>query len=1543
MLPAVCLNRVGLILGIKTGLTDLRRLSPYRLILFCVVMVSGNALATVYSDAENGSGDWRVVDNNPSGAQVQTVYDEILDSNVIQTSGAARSNSYLTGGTDTATGWNNTSEFHINWRLQATDNFNFFVRVDTALGWRYLYYNQSNSDSLANSAGTYIHHGLGSTAKDGTWRVFSRDLVQDLADAEPDNELIAVNGVVVRGDVRLDDITLATEPVAQTVLPPVSSVVNADAEDGSVAGWRVFDNNPVGATISIVTDEVTDGQVYELNGAERTNGYQLGGTSAVDGWNNRQEHFLSWDMRVGENYTLLVRVDTELGWRYLAYTQSNSDRLLSSNGRYIYYGFGTATRDNEWRSYSRDLAADLANGEPGNTLIAVHGLFIRGSMRLDDILLSASDAAAVAPIALIADGDQTINVGDSLTLNGSISTDNDGTIETYQWTNDAGDVLGSEAQLIIAPEQPGTFIYTLTVTDDSGLSDAASVSITVEQSVVDDTIPSVYEDAEDSETSRWVIADASPAGATIANVFDENSDSRVMELAGTAQQNSFLIGYFNGSRESAWNNSTQTHIRWSMKTDQTYSVIVHLETADGDRTLIYDHYVTVRGSSGASSLRIGLGTGVMNGNWHTVTRNVAADLATLQPENTLIAVHGMQFRGNFRVDNIDMVTIVDAPPLASLSADVHEAVGMLSANFDAGASFDDVGVVNYRFDFGDGSDLLNSVEPQVSYTYSEPGDYTATVTVSDASLQSDTASVVIRVLEDTTSPVASLIASSLEGAVPFAATFDASGSTDNVAITSYAWDYGDGSSESGADLSIVNHEYVTEGEYTVVVTVVDAAGNQDVSSVAVKAGPDTPADEPPVAAFSYISYAGSTVTFVNESTDDLGVSSVAWDFGDATETGVSDLENPTYSYSSIGEYTVALTAVDTIGQKSTTTQALVIDELDDPVDELVAVATVNVQTGEAPLSVSFDASASSGGQGELSYQWQLDDIAGNGPTFQVELATAGTYTATLTIIDEREQSAVTTVDIIVTEPTEPPGSGVTAAAAARLLAQATFGPSSAGIERVQALGIEGWIDEQFTLLGEPHLDYVLANSNGSGQEARHNVWWRDVVEGEDQLRQRMAFALSQIFVVSDQGYTLGNAQYGVTRYYDQLRENAFGSYRELLEDVTLSPVMGVYLSMLQNEKGDAEGNTRADENYAREVLQLFSIGLHELNTDGTQKLSGGKPIATFTQTDIENYARAFTGWNFGGATDWTLASINSRANKQIPMEPVDQFHDKGAKSFLGGVTAAAGLSAEQDLEIALDSIANHPNVGPFISKQLIQKLVTSNPTTGYVSRVSSVFNNNGHGVRGDLKAVTKAILMDDEARNGHLNVPHYGKLREPVLRLSHLWRAFNITPGNQSVNGVYNVRSPHVKDLDYVSGQAVLKSPSVFNFYHPDYAPLGPVYDAGKKAPEAEIYTDGAIINMTTRMNTHIQYVHDASDSNAKKWSYIVLAQERALAAASTDALLDRLDLLLLSGAMSDGLREILIDHLETLPSKDTEDGQSARVRDALTLIMASPEYLVQM
>ena len=429
-------------------------------------------------------------------------------------------------------------------------------------------------------------------------------------------------------------------------------------------------------------------------------------------------------------------------------------------------------------------------------------------------------------------------------------------------------------------------------------------------------------------------------------------------------------------------------------------------------------------------------------------------------------------------------------------------------------------------------------------------------------------------------------------------------------------------------------------------------------------------------------------------------------------------------------------------------------------------------------------------------------------------------------------------------PPPPQQALVTPEQASRLLAQASFGATSTSIEQVFELGVEPWIEAQMALPPSSHLEYLEDLQAQLGEEelwrnSRMEAWFHHALTAEDQLRQRVAFALSEILVVSEKS-AFGEEIFGLANYYDLLVNQAFGNYRDLLEQVTLSPIMGMYLSMLGNEKPDQERNIRPDENYARELMQLFSIGLVELNIDGTPRLNDGQTIATYDQNSIKGFAHVFTGWTFNGTREdnWYWPEYNVID----AMTPVEAFHDKGEKHLLDGLIVPANQDAQTDLEMALDNIFNHANVGPFISKQLIQKLVTSNPSPDYVERVALIFNDNGQGTRGDLGAVVKAILVDDEARNGHQSSNSaFGKIREPIIKATHLWRAFDAS----SPNGRFQFGWP-----DYFFAQAPLASPSVFNFFSPDYAPPGDIGEQELVAPELQIITE----NYLTRTSNFFAY-----------------------------------------------------------------------------------------
>ena len=497
----------------------------------------------------------------------------------------------------------------------------------------------------------------------------------------------------------------------------------------------------------------------------------------------------------------------------------------------------------------------------------------------------------------------------------------------------------------------------------------------------------------------------------------------------------------------------------------------------------------------------------------------------------------------------------------------------------------------------------------------------------------------------------------------------------------------------------------------------------------------------------------------------------------------------------------------------------------------------------------------------------------------------------------------------------------------RLVTQTTYGATLEDIEAAASMGPNAWIDAEMAKPATLMLPRMRESGDPSRWNEQVNQWWRIAIEADDQLRQRVAFALSEILVVSGRQGGLGGEQEGLANYYDILVRNAFGNYRTLLEEVTLSPVMGEYLSMKGNQRPDPERNIRPDENFARELLQLFTIGLEQLNPDGTPTLGpDGVPLPTYDQTTVEAFAHVFTGWHFRNVDDFRWAK---REDYLSPMVAYPEFHDDGPKVLLGGVTLPAGQGAEADLAAALDNVFAHPNVGPFISRQLIQRLVTSNPSPGYVADVAAVFDRNLAGERGSLASTVKAILMHREAREGHLAAPDtFGKLKEPLLRVTQLWRAFPPAGIGREFNYAWAANE---------LAQAPLAARSVFNFFRPDFAQPGAIADAGLVSPEFEILDETSIITITSRLLAGTIWNNDGRESGNPQTVAIGIGREVALE-PDPEALLDHLDRLLLGGRMSEALRAEAL----ALMASRRGDQAALRVSEAIFLILSSPEAAVQ-
>jgi uncharacterized protein (DUF1800 family) len=541
--------------------------------------------------------------------------------------------------------------------------------------------------------------------------------------------------------------------------------------------------------------------------------------------------------------------------------------------------------------------------------------------------------------------------------------------------------------------------------------------------------------------------------------------------------------------------------------------------------------------------------------------------------------------------------------------------------------------------------------------------------------------------------------------------------------------------------------------------------------------------------------------------------------------------------------------------------------------------------------------------------------------------------------------------------------------AARFLEQASFGPTATEIDRVVTMGYDAWITDQFNRPASSHLalhqaiqNELVPHMGGNANEttctygyacmlARHDTWWHLAVRGDDQLRQRVAFALSQFFVISENGQDIAYSHLAISDYYDNLVVHGLGNYRTLLEETSLHPLMGRYLGMLQNEKADPRNNTEPDENFAREVMQLFSIGLVELNIDGTPRLdSQGRTIPTYDNARITNLARALTGWNFSNAPNWWSWEDDVKfPGLSTNMAPWENYHDTGAKTLLNGVTLPAGGTARADLQAALDNLFNHPNVGPFLARHLIQRMVTSNPSPAYVRRVAERFNNNGSGVRGDMRAVVRAVLMDTEARDIALSRQYgSGKVKEPVLRLAHALRAFNAEGQAVAKAGLPTTRPLlRNRDIGTATGQVLMGSPSVFNFYRPNYQPTGDLRQRGLFAPELQILNEAVAINTlnhyfdrfdrTDRDDTGNSATTEFHNSGVGRYR-LNFSAEKALAAAP-EKLVDRMNLLLMSGRMPADMRSILITSTYATPMND---GGADRVEDLVFLIASSSQFAVQ-
>ena len=592
---------------------------------------------------------------------------------------------------------------------------------------------------------------------------------------------------------------------------------------------------------------------------------------------------------------------------------------------------------------------------------------------------------------------------------------------------------------------------------------------------------------------------------------------------------------------------------------------------------------------------------------------------------------------------------------------------------------------------------------------------------------------------------------------------------------------------------------------------------------------------------------------------------------------------------------------------------------------------------------------------------------------------AGTFTVHLEVTDGRGGLGRTSLNITPSLPTPdslptfvnttPPRVALTDRIdAVRLLYQGTFGPRDGDVDDLVQQGGDAWFNEQISV--QPHFyteawesiaaefDDIDSGEDANFKQLSHETFMVNALTSPDQLRQRMTYALSQLFVISDQFDFAGHDRL-IMGYADTLHRNAFGNYRELLRDVTLHPAMGMYLAMLGNEKADPERNIRPDENFAREVMQLFTVGLQLLNQDGSPVLdeSTGLPIQTYNPLDIQNYAAALTGWYFAGQESNrfgdTFHSIDWQ-DRLAPMAPYENFHQKTQKKLLRNYYLPAGASPRDSLEVTIDSLFYHPNLGPFVARHLIKNFVTSNPSAGYVGRVAAVFNSNSDGERGNLASVIQAVLFDSEARavtSGQTE--NFGRVKDPLLKFANFNRLFNVSSYWESKNFLRNRPS-----------QTFLGAHSVFNFYSPTHTPNKEFADRGLVAPELQVVTPETIVAdashfayISTREQLSYWHSVDPTEESSERLNNALVHDlsplTDRLVASNLGAVIDFLDEYMTQGNLSAPMKNELFEYfsprIEQRQSAEYYVSEAHRTADIHALLASliyqvslSPEYSLQ-
>ncbi len=596
-----------------------------------------------------------------------------------------------------------------------------------------------------------------------------------------------------------------------------------------------------------------------------------------------------------------------------------------------------------------------------------------------------------------------------------------------------------------------------------------------------------------------------------------------------------------------------------------------------------------------------------------------------------------------------------------------------------------------------------------------------------------------------------------------------------------------------------------------------------------------------------------------------------------------------------------------------------------------------------------------------SYKWVITDV---GPVTAAQIVEAIKAGRTYLNIDStkyaageiRGQYTFATGSQTFTPPPPPPalpGGPPTPQDANRFLTQATFGPATDEVTNLVNIGFDAWLEQQFNTPTTSMYNYVYQRCTQSSNTLDElsgaritETWWRIAMTGQDQLRQRVAFAYSEIFVVSKVEDAIDAQTAGLCTYHDMLADDAFVNFRKLLEDVTLHPIMGQYLNMRGNKKPVSPAFTAPNENYGREVLQLFSIGLNALHPDGSLQLdANGLPIPTYDQSEIQAFAHVFTGWDVDTTpvvipTLTALGMVNVSSSYNKPMTVRSGNHSNDAKVLLNGFTIPANasqttISSNAELSLALDNIFFHPNVGPFICRRLIQRLVTSNPSPAYLYRVAKVFADDGTGTRGNMRAVIKAILTDYEARTTDLlGNAGYGKVREPLMRTAAIIRAFHpsSTINSPPFGNIWKINA-----TDAAFAQTVYRSPTVFNFFEPDYIANGDGGLAGLYAPEMQLITETTAIGAANFIYTGIYNGWAGPSGNDVRLN---LTTEQNLAVNAT-ALVDSLNQLLMAGQMPTVMRDRIVTYINTLPSSTTAN-KLARAQAAVHLVASSAQFTTQ-